>query len=256
MIQRLLFAAFLVNMLLAGCYKDSTYNTANLSGYDTTVHILLDYSSIPADSFSITRVLVELPYNADSTKASVSFKTDLGYFVETGLQTAQITATQNIDSVKRIAIATLHSGTLTGIAHLQVTSYTQVKMLTDTFVNAYPDYIQFSASTLALQPSNGAAGTVSFTCQLFKLQGWPSQLNIVTVNVYDTSYAHTYGSFSVYDNRSNLSGNTMFTYVLGDSVVDGLNYTGILHAVSTVASDAKGDNLADTIRLVSSPPAN
>lgn len=247
-----------MSLLLTGCYKDSDYDASNISKSDLTVQIYQDSTELPADSFSVSRLLVELPYNADSTaaKTQVSFRTDLGFFVETGTQQAQIQAKQNVDSAKRIAIATLHSGTRTGTAHIQVTIFTQVRQLTMPFVNAWPDYMQFTASTLSLKPANDATGEVSFVCRLFKYQGSPSQQNVVTLKIYDSTNTHNYGSFRIYNNISDGSGSTQFTYVLGDTTVNKLSYTGVLHAIAKAAKDVRGDTLISTLNLVSSPPKN
>jgi hypothetical protein len=256
--NRLLTSALLLLLFVGGCYKDKNYDVSNLSASDVTVQMYQDSVELPADSFSVSRILVDLPYNADTTSAKtlVSYRTDLGFFVETGTQTAQIQAKQNVDSAKRIAIATLRSGTRIGTAHILISIFTQTRQLTMPFVNAYPDFIQFTASTLSVKPANDATGEASFTCRLFKYQGSPSQQNIVTLRVFDSAYVHTYGSFRIYNNESDGTGSTQFTYVLGDSTVNGVNYTGLLHAVISVARDNAGDSLSSTLTLVSSPVKN
>jgi hypothetical protein len=244
------FITLFLGLLLAGCYKDSNFDASKLSGTDSTVQMFLDIDKIPADSFTVSRVLVELPYNADSTKTTVSFQTDLGFFVETGTQTATIQAKQNADSLKRIAIATLHSGTRTGIAHIKISIYTQTRILTDTLINSFPDYIQFSASTLSVKPANDATGEVGLTCKLFKFQGSPSQQNVVDLRVLDSTSTIPYGSFRIYNNLSDATSSTQFTYVLGDSTTPNkINYIGPLHALVAVAKDAAGDSLRSQITI-------
>jgi len=244
----------LLCLVQAACYKNSNYNESNLAGYDTTAQMFIDTTSLLADSFHIAHVYVKLPYDADSTKTLVTYRTDLGIFVESGTQTVQIQAKQNIDSVKRIAFATLKSGTKTGIAHIQINLYTQYKILLDTFTNAYPQYMQLSANTLSVNPANDATGEVSFTCRLFRYQGSPSQLNPVTMSVLDFSSTTPLGQFRVYNNLSDPTGTTQFTWVLGDTLINGgsTNYVGVLHAIAKVASDAKGDSLSSVINLYSS----
>ena len=250
MVNRYPILAFLlICSLLQGCYKESNYDPSKISQYDTTIHLFSDYAMIPADSVSVDRVIVELPWDADSNKSTVLVRTDLGTFVESGNQSVTITAKQNGDSAKRIGIATLKSGSVVGRAHIQCVFSLLTMYLSDSFSIAYPDFLNLSASSLSVKPADSTKGEVTFTCKLYKQSGIPSQRNNVTMVVKDSSF-NVIGSFRVYNNLSDNTGTTQYTYVLGDSLLDGVNYYGLLYAIASCPKNG-GGLASDTLKLIS-----
>jgi hypothetical protein len=242
--------AFVFVTLLYSCYKESDHAADKEASYNSTVSISLQPATIPADSFSTSRILITLPWDADSTKSTVQLRTDLGAFVENNSNSILATAKQNSDSQKRIAIVALRSGSKTGVAHITASIQTQTQTLTDTFVNAYPDYFMFSASTLAPKASTTSAGEVVFTTRLFKQAGVPSQGNVTDLVILDSTKKNM-GLFRSKSPFSDPSGVSQFIWVLGDSTVNGVNYTGKLYAIAQI-SKASGVPLADTLILFSS----
>ncbi|HMG68770.1 MAG TPA: hypothetical protein VK588_13820 [Chitinophagaceae bacterium] len=237
-------------IILFGCYKESDHKAEKVGQYNSTVNMYVESPTIPADSFSTSRIIVTLPYDADSTKSSIQLRTDLGTFVESNSNAIQLQARQNSDSIKRIAIATLKSGTKTGVAHIQAIIQTQQKNLAVTFSNSYPDYFLFSASNLSVKPSTGSPGEVTFNTKLLKQSGFPSQGNIMSVNVLDTNN-HQLGLYRLKNPYSDVGGNSQFIFVLGDSTVNSTNYTGKMFAIAST-DKAPGSSITDTLILVSS----
>ena len=66
--------------------------------------------------------------------------------------------------------------------------------------------------------------------------GFPSISTLVDLDVLDSAF-HAIGSFRTYSNKTDASGNTTYTYVLGDSLANGSNYTGKLYAISKVQTN-------------------
>jgi hypothetical protein len=248
--MRYFLTTLILLILLYSCYKESDHTADKLAVYNSTVSISLQPGTIPADSLSTSTILITLPWDADSAKSTVQLRTDLGTFVENNSNSILATARQNSDSQERIAIVTLRSGSKTGVAHITSSIQTQTKILTDTFVNAYPDYFMFSASTLAPKASTTNAGEVVFTTRLFKQAGVPSQGNVMDLVVLDSS-KNNVGLFRSKSPFSDPSGVSQFIWVLGDSTVNGVNYTGKLYAIAQT-SKAMGVPLADTLILFSS----
>ncbi|HVM87910.1 MAG TPA: hypothetical protein VMT76_06955 [Puia sp.] len=229
------FVIFIVIFFFNSCYKESNYDPQNLAKKDSSnIQIWGGGNSIPADSVSLIKIAIVFPYDADSSKCVVNLTTDLGTFVESGSNSISLAAKNNIDSAKKVAFATLKSGSQIGVAHIQCTLYSFTKTITDTFFNSYPDFINLSASSLSIKPSNGADGEITFSCKIYKSQGVPSQKNLVGITVSDTNNV-AIGSFRVKNPLSDNSGNSQFVYVLGDSIANrrASQYYGRLTAVAT-----------------------
>jgi hypothetical protein len=249
--RNLIFLFIILGFLMTeGCYHESDFSPQNVANADTGLQVSLQPAAIPADSFSTARIVIELPYNADTTKASATIRTDLGIFLESGTNSVIVTAKSNIDSSKKIAIATLRGGTVPGTAHLGVYFYSSTQFPTVQLYNAYPRSMIMSASTLNVKPANDATGEVSFTCKLFRDSGSVSQRNIVNMQVVDSN-SQPLGQFRVYNDLSDNTGSTQFTFVLCDSLVNGINYYGRMLAISSTAIDSLGHLKYDSLYLYS-----
>jgi hypothetical protein len=241
----------LITLVFVRCYNERDFEPSKIALSDSAFQLLPTSASVPADSISTIIITAELPYNADTSKSTATLRTDLGTFVESGSQTITLNLKNFPDSAKKIAIATLRAGMSTGIAHMQATFYSQIRYTSVNFTNSYPDLLYLSASALTIKPQNGSTGEVNFTGKIYKQSGAPSQRNQISLVVDDSNY-HSIGKFRTYNDLSDATGTTQYTYVLGDSTLNKFNYYGKLYAIASVQTDINGGMNRDTIILISS----
>lgn len=241
----------LVAVIMLGCYKEKDY----VLGSDESgglFQLQVTTTTLPADSASTALISVVFDPSVDTARAIASFKTTLGTFIESGNQSYSVTAKYNYDSARLMATAHLKTSTTVGDASVTVTVGSFSKTATIHFIRSYPEFSELSASSLSLSPKNGGAGEVIFTNKISRGVGFPSQGSIVDLGVYDSLFK-SIGSFRTYANRPDVNGLTSYTYVLGDSVANGNNYTGRLYAISRVQkTETTTDVLRDTVIIISS----
>lgn len=245
------FILLVATILTMGCYKEKNYNvdsknSSNLFG------VSVSKVSIPADATSTTQITVSFDKSVDSLKAATIFKTTTGIFTESGSNTLTASPKYNYDSAKLIISVKLKSPQNVDSATVSVTVGGFTKSITIQFIRAYPEMSKLTANTLVIKPKNNSEGEVQFTNKISKTTGLPSLDNIVDMFVHDT-LNNTIGSFRVYSNKSDASGATNYIYVLGDSVMNGRNYTGKLFAISKTQIDQSAFSFKmDTVILISS----
>jgi len=249
--MRSIFILFVTTILFFSCYKEKDYDVDSNKS-DNLFYVNTSKSSILADALSTTQIIVSFDKSVDSLKAATTFKTTAGVFQESGNSVFTITPTYNYDSSKLIATVKLNSSQNVDSAIVSVSVAGFTKSVIVQFTKSYPEVSKLTANTLSIKPKNNGDGEVQFTDKISKSIGLPSLNNNVDMKVYDTLY-NPIGSFRVYSNKSDVSGITNYTYVLGDSVANGRYYTGKLFAISTTQRDQSTANLIrDTVILISS----
>jgi hypothetical protein len=237
-------------LLMVGCYREEDYKP----GADQSKELFevrINPTTLPADSFSTAQHTTLFDEDIDTTKARATLQTTLGTFVESNAATYVVTPRYHYDSARLLAMAQLRSPSKVGVAVVTVTVGSFSKTVPVTYTRAYPEFSELSANTLSVKPRNNAEGEVVFTNRIIRTQGVPSQGNTVELNVYDTLF-RPIGRFRTYSNKSDPSGLTSYTYVLGDSTANGSYYTGKLFAISRAQiSDNPADVKRDTVILIS-----
>lgn len=249
--MRLLFIALFAVLLMLGCYKEKDYNVD--SKYSANLfNMSISKPTIMADAASTIQLNISFDNSVDSLKATTTFKTTAGVFVESGSNAYTVTPKYNYDSAKLIISIKLKSSQSVDSAIVSVTVAGFTKSIIIEFTRSYPEASKLTGVTLAVKPKNNVDGEVQFSNKISKVLGLPSLDNIVDMAVYDTLF-NPIGSFKMYSNRSDASGTTSYIYVLGDSVMNGRNYTGRLYAISKTQTDQSALNFKrDTVILISS----
>ena len=231
-------------LLLAGCYREDDYAFRNID-VKALFTITAQTQTVLADEFSTIKITVAFPEEVDTAISKVTFTTTAGSFTNS-MQTVSVTPSFNVDSNRMIAVAYLRSAQKKGEAKVTANAAGFSKELIIVFTQSFPDKITLTASRLNIQPANGQKGEVIFIGELFKTTGTTSIGSVVDVHVFDSSYKREIGFFKDYKNLSDSSGNTFFTYVLGDSTANGFYYYGKLHAIATTENQ-----LRDTVSFFS-----
>ncbi len=224
--------AILILVLFCGCYKESDYQIDSAKTKEL-FDVKVDTSFMLADNHSTIQLTVTFNNSVDSTKALTTFKTSLGTFIESNSNNYTVTPKYNFDSLKLISIVKLKSPLTAGRALITVQVAGFTKSIPIIFLNSYPEFLKLSANTLAVKPRNNKEGEVDFTNKIFKTKGFPSINTLVDLEVFDSTFKKI-GKFRTYSNKTDESGNTTYTYVLGDSLANGYNYIGKLYAISRV----------------------
>lgn len=230
-----LYKIFFILLIFCGCYKESDYEIDSDKSKDL-FQVNISRTNVIADNFSTVQLTVVFDKSVDSIKALTKFKTTSGIFVESNSTNYIAIPKYNYDSSKLISTVTLRSPLTIDntIVSIQVAGFT--KSISVKFNRSYPEFIMLSANTLSLRPKNNEDGEVIFTNKIFKTFGFPSIGTKVDLYVVDSTY-QPIGCFRTYVNETDANGNTTYTFVLGDSVANGLNYLGKLYAISKVQSN-------------------
>lgn len=217
-------------LFITGCYRENDYDRDSNKS-ESLFAVSVSKLSIPADATSITQFFVSFDKSADSLKGQTLFKTSAGVFVESGGSTYTVIPKYNYDSAKLIASVKLRSTQKvdSAIVVVEVAGFTKTVIVR--FIEALPETTELTANTLSIKPKNNAEGEAVFTNKINRIIGLPSLNTTVDMEVKDTLFAPI-GSFRIYSNKSDASGLTNYTYVLGDSVANGRKYIGKLYAIS------------------------
>ena len=144
---------------------------------------------------------------------------------------------------KRVAEFTLTSSIKAENAGLDV--YVQDLKKTDTvyFKFNYPDRIITTPSALFIIPS--VAQEINITCKISCIKGSPSLGQEVTMKVVKDTTDNEIGTFRVYNNISNESNETLYTY----SLFPNTTYIGKLSIISFSKTGAT--SISDTVIIYS-----
>lgn len=238
-------------ILFCSCYNESDYQIDSDKSKDL-FKVSVDKNTLLADSFSTAQITVIFDNSVDSTKSSTLFKTTLGTFVESNSNSFTTTPKYNYDTSKLISTVKLKSPLTvdSAIVSIQVAGFS--KSITIKFNKSYPEFITLSANTLAVKPKNNQEGEVIFTNKISKTIGFSNVNTLVDLGVFDSAF-HAIGSFRTYSNKTDASGITTYTYVLGDSLANGYNYEGKLYAISKVRTNENPIIFkSDTVIFISS----
>lgn len=217
----------LMACLLTACYRESDYDLAKLKPDDVILNIDIEMETILADGISSTKISVELPLKSAPDLSAVKLVTSNGKFKENNLMEITKDAKQIIlnGETKKVAEFTLISSIKAENAVLEV--YVQDVKKTDTvyFKFNYPDKIINIPSALFIIPSE--LQEINITCKISCIKGSPSLGQEVTMKVKDST-DNDIGTFRVYNNISNESNETLFTY----SLLPDTTYIGKLYIKS------------------------
>lgn len=240
---------FLFLILLSACYHEDDYKKP----YDESLlQIQAASSTVPADGVSTTLLTITIPTETEDTSSGLTLTTSTGTFVENGQKTVSLKAKQNAAGTKRSATVLLKAGLAVETATVTVEALDFKKTIDINFINAFPESLTLTASTLSVQPINTGAGEVAVEGQVRRSKGIPSLQNEVDVRAMDSVFAKRIGSFRVYQNHTNESGKTNYVFILGDSVANsGIKYKGTLYLIGSTFNE-KGTLLSDTIKIISS----
>jgi hypothetical protein len=178
---------------------------------------------LEADGVSRTKVMVDLPIDADAGKRTVEISTTAGTFAETDKKNVVSVVAEQLETTnpyRLVAQATLVSaptdGTLTVTA--RTAGYSQSKPYS--FSIAQPESMTITADRLTLK--QGYDNEVKFTVTLFRNSGIPSLNRMVSLVVEDPNNNNkSVGRFREQLVRSDAAGKCYFTYTLGDDAVLG-----------------------------------
>ena len=141
----------------------------------------------------------------------------------------------------------LQSSTKSGIVQLKFT-YAGVEVDTSMdFYKVYPDKMTMNAYSLAVTPDFSDLDTIYV--QLSKTTGTPSQGNTCQLFAFDSTFKNTLGIVQPPSGKSNATGLCTFTFVLGDSLVNKVNYRGTIHLIG-IAANGTG-SIKDTLNIYS-----
>ena len=224
----------LCSAAFGSCVKDSSYQYNNVYKDEiSSLVISLSRDSIPADGSTLDTITCQiLPKDSqDSLNLSsmnLTITTTAGTFTENNSQTYSLTPTYSLDSSgKRRVIsvqAILQSSTKVDTAKL---SFKFLSIEIDTAISFYRVYtsgMKLSAASLSIQPDFSAEDTIYV--QLMRSPGTPTSGSPISLMAYDSTGLNPLGTWRVMNTKSNATGGAYFIFVLGDSTLNGRNYTG------------------------------
>ncbi len=238
------YAAIFLIFLLAGCIKNKDYIPSTL--YTSKVNSLtmtLSVDSLPADGTS--KDTINLYFLKNDTRDSINIAqlsltitTSAGTFVSNGQASVTLSPAYKLDSAKNLNLTAqiiLQSSTKPGAAQLKDHAFSSVEVDTPlNFYRVYPDNIVLNASSLAITPDFKTVDTIY--AQLSKKGGMPSQGDSVQLVAFDAGFTNMLGLINPAMNKSNATGLSVFTFVLGDAAINKTNYTGTINLVGTAAN--------------------
>ena len=250
-------ALWLLISVFAGCIKDKDYEYPKV--YDEIFKSLqFGYSvdSLPADGSSRCTITIKvLPDNKiDSINLAaigLSLTASSGTFAETNSATMNVPFTYKLDTPSNTkllsAVVNLVSSTTVGKAKITIKfgGVESAKLIN--FFYVYPDKVKLSVTSFLIQPDFATADTILM--QLSSATGLPSKGTMLGMQVFDSLYQRQMGLFRVSADKTNAAGNGTFIYVLGDNVINNVNYRGTLHVVGFTNGIA--GRVADTIDIYS-----
>lgn len=239
-----IFIYVFLSFILSSCYKESDYNLTNMNPDDVISNIAIENDTILANGKSSTKISVEIPVNSDDDLSSVKISTSAGEFQENNLKEitkdAKLVITET--GTKKIAEFTIISSLNAGKISLEITVQNVSKTIYIYFGFNYPEKIRTTPSALQISPSSG--DEIEITTKISSNNGLPSIGQKVDLYAKDSVY-NCIGSFRVYNNYSNASSETSYSY----SLLPDTTYFGRLYLISSSIVDLK--QLTDTVIIYS-----
>lgn len=230
--------------LLTACYRESDYDLTNLKLDEVILNINIENNTILANGISSTKISVELPLKSAPDLSSVKLITSNGKFKENNLMEITKDAKQMIinGKTKKVAEFILISSTKAENAGLEVNVQDVKKIDTVYFKFNYPDKIKTTPSALFIIPSK--AEEINITSKISCTKGSPSFGQEVNMSVKDSAF-NKIGTFRIYNNISNESNETLYTY----SLFPNTTYIGKLFIISF--SKKGTTSISDTVIIYS-----
>lgn len=224
----------LVLLTLAGCYKETDFDLAELTPANVIVELSSSKPSLLANNTDKAMITVRLPDDAKEG-VDILLKTSKGVFTSNNL--AEITVKSTIKQREGVSVvvgeAELKNGLSDGTIHITATVAGVSLPLDILSAYNYPNGLSLTASSLALQRLSTAE--VELSVQLNAEHGTVTEGHPVQLLMLNANSTDTLGSFRIREDRSDATGKCRFVYSL---VPDTLYTGGLLHAIATSATDS------------------
>jgi hypothetical protein len=250
--------ALLTFSCLCGCVKDSDYSFTSTYDHEISdVKVTLTSGSLPANGMSMDTVTISILSNDlnDSisiTGLNLAITTTAGTFVGSTMPTLSLVPAYTYDSVSKqrvlMARAYLVSPTSLDTAAIKVTYLQAEKDTTVTFYRVYPTKLKLTPSTLWIAPFFDVEDTIY--AKISGGPGSPTAGDSIMISAWDTTYKIRLGTFRVANTKSDATGQCYFVYVLGDSVINGVNYYGTVN-LTGMAANGTPKEVLDTVTIYS-----